>query len=132
MVAERFYIGAGEKALVAGCKRSDFEAWLKRHPVMLERIDFLSEDDIGRKDSISGKYKGVLFCRHINHPDNNKIEALAKKAGVKQPAISRFEKRGEVKLRTLADTIKALGGKLEVRAHFADADIPISILTSKK
>ena len=49
---------------------------------MLERIDFLSEDDIGRKDSISGKYKGVLFCRHINHPDNNKIEALAKKAGV--------------------------------------------------
>jgi DNA-binding phage protein len=56
---------------------------------------------------------------------------LAKKAGVKQPAISRFEKRGEVKLSTLAATIKALGGKLEVRAHFADADIPISLLTSK-
>jgi len=35
---------------------------------------------------------------------------LAKKAGVKQPAISRFEKRGEVKLSTLAATIKALGG----------------------
>jgi len=56
---------------------------------------------------------------------------LAKKAGVKQPAISRFEKRGEVKLSTLAATIKALGGKLEVRAHFADADIPISLSTSK-
>jgi DNA-binding phage protein len=57
--------------------------------------------------------------------------ALAKKAGVKQPAISRFEKRGEVKLSTLAATIKALGGKLEVRAHFEDADIPISLLTPK-
>jgi DNA-binding phage protein len=57
---------------------------------------------------------------------------LAKKAGVKQPAISRFEKRGEVKLSTLAATIKALGGKLEVRAHFADADIPISLSTLKK
>ena len=56
---------------------------------------------------------------------------LAKKAGVKQPAISRFEKRGEVKLSTLAATIKALGGKLEVRAHFADADVPISLPTSK-
>ena len=56
---------------------------------------------------------------------------LAKKAGVKQPAISRFEKRGEVKLSTLAATIKALGGKLEVRAHFKDADVPISLLTSK-
>ena len=57
---------------------------------------------------------------------------LAKKAGVKQPAISRFEKRGEVKLSTLAATIKALGGKLEVRTHFEDADVPISLLTSKR
>lgn len=56
---------------------------------------------------------------------------LAKKAGVKQPAISRFEKRGEVKLSTLAATIKALGGKLEVRAHFSDADFPISLSTTK-
>jgi DNA-binding phage protein len=56
---------------------------------------------------------------------------LAKKAGVKQPAISRFEKRGEVKLSTLAATIKALGGRLEVRAHFSDADFPISLSTSK-
>lgn len=57
---------------------------------------------------------------------------LAQKAGVKQPAISRFEKRGEVKLSTLAATIKALGGKLEVRAHFKDADVPISLSASKK
>jgi DNA-binding phage protein len=56
---------------------------------------------------------------------------LAKKAGVKQPAISRFEKRGEVKLSTLEATIKALGGRLEVRAHFEDADVPISLSTSK-
>jgi DNA-binding phage protein len=57
---------------------------------------------------------------------------LAKKAGVRQPAISRLEKRGEVKLSTLAAAIKALGGKLEVRAHFKDADVPISLLTSKE
>jgi hypothetical protein len=57
---------------------------------------------------------------------------LAKKAGVKQPAISRFEKRGEVKLSTLAATIKALGGKLEIRAHFEDADVPISFSATKR
>jgi len=56
---------------------------------------------------------------------------LAKKAGVNQPAISRFEKRGEVKLSTLAATIKALGGTLEVRAHFDDADVPISLAKAK-
>lgn len=56
---------------------------------------------------------------------------LAKKIGVKQSAISRFETRNEYKLSTLAANIKALGGKLEVRAHFADSDVPISLLTSK-
>jgi DNA-binding phage protein len=57
---------------------------------------------------------------------------LAKKAGVKQPAISRFENRGEVKLSTLAAALKALGGKLEVRAHFEDADVPIVLSKPKK
>ena len=56
---------------------------------------------------------------------------LAKKVGVKQSAISRFEKRNEFKLSTLAATIKALGGTLEVRAHFTDSDVPISLSTVK-
>ena len=52
---------------------------------------------------------------------------LAVRAGVKQPAISRFENRGEVKLSTLKAAIEALGGTLEVRAHFPDADVPLTI-----
>lgn len=52
---------------------------------------------------------------------------LAEKVGVKQSAISRFEQRSEVKLGTLAAAVKALGGELEVRAHFSDADVPISV-----
>jgi DNA-binding XRE family transcriptional regulator len=57
---------------------------------------------------------------------------LAKKIGVKQSAISRFETRNEYKLSTLVANIKAMGGKLEVRAHFPDSDVPISLITSKK
>lgn len=56
---------------------------------------------------------------------------LAKKIGVKQSAISRFETRNEYKLSTLAANIEAMGGKLEVRARFADSDVPISLITSK-
>jgi DNA-binding XRE family transcriptional regulator len=52
---------------------------------------------------------------------------LAEKVGVKQSAISRFEQRDEVKLGTLAAAIKALGGELQIRAHFPDADVPLSI-----
>ena len=52
---------------------------------------------------------------------------LAEKVGVKQSAISRLEQRNEVKLGTLAAAVQALGGELEVRAHFSDADVPISV-----
>jgi DNA-binding XRE family transcriptional regulator len=52
---------------------------------------------------------------------------LAQKLGIKQSAISRFEQRNEVKLGTLSAAIKALGGQLEIRAHFPDADIPIAL-----
>lgn len=76
--------------------------------------------------------KGV----HLNFKDIRELYGhsqvqLAKKVGIKQSAISRFEKRDEVKLSTLAAAVKALGGKLEVRAHFADSDVPISLATSK-
>lgn len=57
---------------------------------------------------------------------------LARKVGVKQSAISRFEKRGEVKLSTLTSAIKALGGQLEVRARFSDADVPVCLSTPKR
>lgn len=78
------------------------------------------------------KCKGIqLGLKDIRELYGHSQVTLAKKTGVKQPAISRFEKRGEVKLSTLAATIKALGGKLEVRAHFEDADVPVSLSTSK-
>ncbi|HEY3856665.1 MAG TPA: helix-turn-helix transcriptional regulator [Verrucomicrobiae bacterium] len=81
----------------------------------------------------SKKRKAIrLGLKDIRELYGHSQVTLARKAGVKQPAISRFEKRGEVKLSTLAATIKALGGKLEVRAHFSDADVPISISSSKE
>ena len=57
---------------------------------------------------------------------------LAERVGIKQSAISRFEKRDEVKLSTLAAAVQALGGKLEVRALFEDSDVPISLASPKK
>ena len=80
----------------------------------------------------AGNRKGVrLDLKDLRELYGQSQIQLARKAGVKQPAISRFEKRGEVKLSTLAATIKALGGKLEIRAHFSDADVPIALSTTK-
>ena len=81
----------------------------------------------------SGSGKAIrLTLKELRELYGHSQVTLAKKAGVKQPAISRFEKRGEIKLKTLASMIKALRGRLEIRAHFSDADIPISVSRSKE
>lgn len=85
-------------------------------------------EQLMRSDQKKSHHLGLKDLRDLYGHSQVK---LAKKAGVKQPAISRFEKRGEVKLSTLAATIKALGGKLEIRAQFPDADVPISLSTTK-
>jgi transcriptional regulator with XRE-family HTH domain len=52
-------------------------------------------------------------------------EHLAATLGVKQAAISRMERRTDVYVTTLARYIEALGGRLEIRAVFAEGDVRI-------
>jgi len=52
--------------------------------------------------------------------------ALAKSLGVNQGEISKIEHRKDVYLSTLAGYVKALGGRLEVRAVFRDRQVRIS------
>jgi DNA-binding XRE family transcriptional regulator len=79
----------------------------------------------------SGK-NPALHLKDIRELYGISQERLAKKVGIKQSAISRFEQRDEVKLSTLAAAIKALGGRLEVRARFLDSDVPITLSTAKR
>jgi len=53
-------------------------------------------------------------------------EQLAALLHVRQPAIARLEKRTDMYLSTLRRVIEAMGGELEIRAHFPDGDIRIS------
>jgi len=53
-------------------------------------------------------------------------ERLAKVLGVKQPAISRMERRADVYVSTLASFIAAMGGHLEIRAVFPEGAVVVS------
>lgn len=57
---------------------------------------------------------------------------LADKAGVKQAAVSRLESRSDAKLSTLTAAVEALGGQLEIRAHFPDSSVPISFQEKRR
>jgi DNA-binding XRE family transcriptional regulator len=52
---------------------------------------------------------------------------LAQLLDLNQPAISRFENRGDVKVSTLNSYVEAIGGRLEMRVHFDELDVSIDL-----
>jgi DNA-binding XRE family transcriptional regulator len=53
-------------------------------------------------------------------------DQLASKLNVKQPAISRLEKRSDMYISHLREVIEAMGGKLEITACFPDHQVKIT------
>jgi DNA-binding XRE family transcriptional regulator len=52
---------------------------------------------------------------------------LASKLGVKQPTVSKIERREDVALSTLRRYVEALGGNLRVTAQFSDGSVEIGL-----
>ncbi len=53
-------------------------------------------------------------------------EQLAAELHVKQPAVAKMEKKVDMYISTLRRFIEAMGGELEIRAHFPDGDVRIN------
>jgi predicted transcriptional regulator len=53
-------------------------------------------------------------------------EEIAASLAVGQPAVAKLEKRGDMHVSNLRRYIEALGGTLEITAHFADTTVVIS------
>jgi DNA-binding XRE family transcriptional regulator len=51
---------------------------------------------------------------------------LAEALGIQQPAIAKMEKRTDMYISTLRSHIEAMGGQLEITAHFPDGSVRIS------
>jgi len=56
-------------------------------------------------------------------------EALADKLDVLQPAIAKLERRADIRISSLRKLIEAMGGSLEIRAHFPHGDVTIANYT---
>ena len=53
-------------------------------------------------------------------------EQLAAVLEVKQPAIAKLEKKTDMYISSLRRFIEAMGGQLEISAHFPDGDVKIN------
>ncbi len=56
-------------------------------------------------------------------------EALAAKLDVNQPAITKMERRADIRISSLKKMIEAMGGSLEIKAHFPQGDVTITNYT---
>jgi DNA-binding Xre family transcriptional regulator len=61
------------------------------------------------------------MLQKIRQSRNMSQEELAERLGVQQSAVSRLERRADVRLNTLRHFVSAMGGKLELRIEFPDA-----------
>lgn len=53
-------------------------------------------------------------------------EQLASELQVKQPAVAKIEKKADMYISTLRRFIEAMGGQLEIHAHFPEGDVRIN------
>ena len=53
-------------------------------------------------------------------------EELAEKLQVLQPAIAKLERRSDIRISSLRKLIEAMGGSLEIKAHFPQGDVTIT------
>jgi len=56
-------------------------------------------------------------------------EELARLLDVQQPAISKLERRNDMRLSTLRELVEALGGELTLAAKFPDRTVELAIAT---
>jgi len=53
-------------------------------------------------------------------------EQLAVELDVKQPAVAKLEKKVDMYISTLRRFVNAMGGELEIRAHFPEGEVRIN------
>lgn len=56
-------------------------------------------------------------------------EALAAQLGVNQPAVTKMERRADIRVSSLKKIVEAMGGSLEIKARFPQGDVTITNYT---
>lgn len=57
-------------------------------------------------------------------------QSIAEKLNMKQASISKMERRTDMYISTLRSYIEAMGGSLEIVAHFPEGDVQLKILSN--
>lgn len=59
-------------------------------------------------------------------------EELAERLAVGQPAVAKMERRSDLRIQSLRRMIEAMGGALEIKAHFPQGDVTLTNFAEPK
>ncbi len=73
------------------------------------------------------EYKAEMALEDLRRDRKLTQVDLARNLGIAQGAVSKIEKRGDMHIGTLRKHIEAMGGSLQLRAVFPDAEVPLRL-----
>lgn len=85
----------------------------------------MSEASRTRADEKAQALMAALPLAELRQARRLSQEQLAELLSIRQPAVAKLEKRTDMYISTLRRVIEAMGGELEIRAHFPEGDVRI-------
>lgn len=90
----------------------------------------MSQESIARSDALFRKKLVEMIFSEIRRSRGMSQEMLAKALHIKQPNVAKLEKRADIYISTLRSAIEAMGGTLDIVAHFPDGAVKITNFSS--
>ena len=81
-----------------------------------------------RSEAIKRKLLAELPLQELRHARRLSQEHMAEFLRIKQASVSKLERRTDMYISTLRRYIEAMGGELEIRAHFPEGDVIVKRL----
>ncbi|MBI5570901.1 MAG: XRE family transcriptional regulator [Desulfomonile tiedjei] len=90
----------------------------------------MSPKAIARSDARYREMVAEMALHELRRARGISQERLAKALHIKQPNVAKLEKRTDVYISTLRETIEAMGGSLDIVARFPDGNVKITNFSS--
>src|ERR1700740_1445069 len=86
----------------------------------------MSPESRARSEALAQKLRAEMPQHEVRYACSLSRKALAKRLKVGQCGVALLERQTDIYISALRDSIQALGGKLEITAHFEEGDVSIA------
>jgi predicted transcriptional regulator len=98
----------------------------KKFAALREAMNLEAKNEISRQVEIA---MSEMPLNELRRARGLSQKTLAENLHVQQPAIAKMERRTDMYISTLRSHIEAMGGELEITAHFPDGSVKITNLS---